>query len=200
MVGGVVSRRGESGWRSELETSPTFLCFRGERELWKPFLMLATSRRSFPLLPSLLRATTSAATTATPACVPLLLQHTRALAKKAGGGKGGKGGAAAAAQQDIGDLEATVCGLNILKDGEDPAVKADSEYPEWVFELHKPLPSMEELTKQYEKDGVDAMRPQDVKRLIRLWNRNRIRERAYLYYWPLVPASTRVAPPCLSSC
>ena len=31
-----------------------------------------------------------------------------------------------------------VKGLNVLKDGKDPSIRPDSEYPDWVFELCAP--------------------------------------------------------------
>lgn len=55
----------------------------------------------------------------------------RGLAK--GPAKGAKSAVAAPAASR--QLEQTVTGLNIRKDGSDPAIKANSEYPDWVFEL-----------------------------------------------------------------
>lgn len=42
-----------------------------------------------------------------------------------------------------------VCGANYFKEGEDPPIKPDSEYPEWLFSLHidrKPI-ELSELSK-----------------------------------------------------
>ena len=98
----------------------------------------------------------------------------RAFAKKAPApAKGGAKVAESAAAAN--DLESVVRGLNILKDGQDPVVKPDSEYPDWVFELHKPLPSLEELSDKY-KDDPESLTHRETKRLIREWNRQRIRE------------------------
>lgn len=47
----------------------------------------------------------------------------------------------------------TVCrGVNIYKNGEDPMLKEDSQYPDWLWNLLEPKKSYEELspdTKQY---------------------------------------------------
>uniref|UniRef100_A0A1L8DSA4 Large ribosomal subunit protein mL54 n=1 Tax=Nyssomyia neivai TaxID=330878 RepID=A0A1L8DSA4_9DIPT len=56
-------------------------------------------------------------------------------------------------ETDVKRLVNYVCGSCITKTGEDIQVKPDSEYPEWLWNLHtgKPLP-LEELdptTKQY---------------------------------------------------
>ena len=72
------------------------------------------------------------------------------------------------------DLEKVVTGLNIMKDGKDPLVKPDSEYPDWVFELHKPLPTLEELVAKHEANP-DSLGRAEQKRLVRQWNRERIR-------------------------
>jgi hypothetical protein len=126
----------------------------------------------------------------------------RGLAKQAKkGGKGADAAAPAAASTASGGLEKVVTGLNILKDGSDPVVKASSEYPDWVFELcalrtralplhaappltvvppphprrHKPLPSLDSLAARHKSDP-DSLSPQERRRLIRQWNRKRIKE------------------------
>ena len=57
----------------------------------------------------------------------------RSLAKKAAAAKGrpqpeGSGSSA--------DLSQVVTGLNILRDGSDPVIQPDSEYPDWVWTLY----------------------------------------------------------------
>ena len=99
----------------------------------------------------------------------------RAFAKKAPApAKGGAKVAESAAAAN--DLESVVRGLNILKDGQDPVVKPDSEYPDWVFTLHHKLPSLEELSTRYKEDP-ESLDTQEMRRLIRQWNRKRIKER-----------------------
>jgi len=73
------------------------------------------------------------------------------------------------------DLTAVVHGLNIMKEGADPAIRPDSEYPEWVWTLHKPLPTLEDLKVRYAAEP-DAMSDEDKRRLIRQWNRKRIKD------------------------
>ena len=100
-----------------------------------------------------------------------LFLPSRGLAKKS------KAAAAAAPVKKVirDDLEDIVSGLNVLKEGEDPKVKDDSEYPDWVFTLHKPLPSLEDLTKRYQADK-DSLNAEEMRRMIRQWNRKRIKE------------------------
>jgi large subunit ribosomal protein L54 len=74
------------------------------------------------------------------------------------------------------DAENLVRGLNILKEGDaDVPVKPDSEYPDWVFTLHIPRPSLEELTARYQSDP-ESLGEEDMRRLIRQWNRKRIKD------------------------
>ena len=96
----------------------------------------------------------------------------RGLAKKAAGGPvaGQKGDSAAGSA----DLESVTTGLNILKGGSDPPIQPDSEYPEWVFELHLPPASLDDLQRRYEKDP-DSLRPEEMRKMVRMWNRARIK-------------------------
>ena len=72
--------------------------------------------------------------------------------------------------------ENIVRGLNIFKDSpEEVKVKPDSEYPDWVFTLHIPRASFEELSKKYVADET-SLPEWDQKRMIKLWNRKRIRD------------------------
>ena len=70
----------------------------------------------------------------------------------------------------------TVLGSNILKDGKDAELKPDSEYPEWIWTLHKPQPSVQDLMAAHQADP-DALSMEDQKRLYKLWNKSRIKER-----------------------
>ena len=68
-----------------------------------------------------------------------------------------------------------VIGTNIMKDGQDAELRPDSEYPDWVWTLHQPLPSLETLMARQQADP-DAMTMSERKRLYKLWNRGRIKE------------------------
>lgn len=73
--------------------------------------------------------------------------------------------------------EDVVRGLNIFKDQPDEVkVKPDSEYPDWVFTLHMPRASLDELQIAYEEDP-ESISEADTKRMIRMWNRGRIRSK-----------------------
>lgn len=45
-----------------------------------------------------------------------------------------------------------VKGLNIMKTGEDPSTGPDHEYPDWLFDMLKPLPTLRQLEKEYRAD------------------------------------------------
>nr|GMD56974.1 54S ribosomal protein L37, mitochondrial-like [Ipomoea batatas]GMD58818.1 54S ribosomal protein L37, mitochondrial-like [Ipomoea batatas] len=96
----------------------------------------------------------------------------------AGGGKkkGSKGGAAADAPK-VSSLSkevkaSTVVGANILKDGTDPKVLPDSEYPEWLWHLLDKKPALSELRRK----DLETLPYEDLKRFVKLDNRARIKE------------------------
>lgn len=90
--------------------------------------------------------------------------------------KGGKGGAAAGGPKaSILSKEVkstTVVGANILKDGADPKILADSEYPDWLWHLLDKRPALSELKRK----NVETLPHEDLKRFVKLDNRARIRE------------------------
>ena len=79
----------------------------------------------------------------------VLVSGQRAFSAKAK--KGGKGGAADAPKVSILDKEVkstTVVGANILKDGTDPKILPDSEYPKWLWHLVDKRPALSELRRK----------------------------------------------------
>ena len=98
----------------------------------------------------------------------------RGLAKKAAGGNA----PAFSPKTKIptAELEATVRGLNIFKGGSDQETLPDSEYPEWVFELHKPQPDLDTLMSKYNVEGPEALTEEEQRRLIKRWNKKRIKD------------------------
>lgn len=68
-------------------------------------------------------------------------------------------------------------GLNILQGGSDPALRADGEYPDWLWTIHEPLPSLGALQAKVLEVGGDALSDDEKRRMLKLWNRQRIRER-----------------------
>uniref|UniRef100_A0A0D6R8H9 Large ribosomal subunit protein mL54 n=1 Tax=Araucaria cunninghamii TaxID=56994 RepID=A0A0D6R8H9_ARACU len=104
---------------------------------------------------------------------PAIRINFREFAAKAKKG-GGKGSAAAPSAPAISEeLKATtVVGANINKDGADPSVKADSEYPDWLWHLlDKQIP----LSELQRKD-TNTMSVQELQRFVKLDNRRRIKE------------------------
>lgn len=95
-----------------------------------------------------------------------------------GGGKkkGGKGGAAGdgpKASTISKEVKAsTVVGANILKDGADPKVLPDSEYPDWLWHLLDKRPALSELRRK----KLESLPYDDLKRFVKLDTRARIRE------------------------
>lgn len=108
--------------------------------------------------------------------VGMLVSGRRAFS--AGGAKakkGSKGGAADAPKASILDKEVkstTVVGANILKDGADPKILSDSEYPDWLWHLVDKRPALSELRRK----NIETLPYEDLKRFVKLDNRARIKE------------------------
>ncbi|XP_004302085.1 PREDICTED: 54S ribosomal protein L37, mitochondrial-like [Fragaria vesca subsp. vesca] len=103
----------------------------------------------------------------------VLVSGRRALSAKAK--KGSKGGAGDAPKASILDKEVkstTVVGANILKDGTDPKILPDSEYPEWLWHLVDKRPALSELRRK----DIETLPYEDLKRFVKLDNRARIKE------------------------
>ncbi|CAM9397650.1 unnamed protein product [Heterosigma akashiwo] len=62
--------------------------------------------------------------------------------------------------------------INFLKDGQDPLIKPDSDYPEWLWGLK--LTSLADLKKA---EKIDEISTPDLKRYWRLLNRSKIKEK-----------------------
>ncbi|GAB4846028.1 hypothetical protein Ancab_025030 [Ancistrocladus abbreviatus] len=90
--------------------------------------------------------------------------------------KGSKGGAAGdtpkASTLSKEVKSTTVVGANILKDGTDPKVMADAEYPEWLWHLLDKRPALSEL----QRKDAETLPYEDLKRFVKLDNRARIKE------------------------
>ena len=50
--------------------------------------------------------------------------------------------------------ETTATGVNYFKTGEDPPLKADSEYPDWLWTIPEPPPSLFTLERKYSEDDA----------------------------------------------
>lgn len=91
------------------------------------------------------------------------------------GKKGGKGGGASDAPKDSISKElksTTVVGANILKEGADPKILPESEYPDWLWGLLDKRPPLSELRRK----DAESLPFEDLKRLVKLDNRSRIKE------------------------
>lgn len=47
----------------------------------------------------------------------------------------------------------TATGVNYFKKGEDPPLKDDEEYPDWLWKVHEPSPTVYSLQKKAAGDG-----------------------------------------------
>ncbi|KAI5081559.1 hypothetical protein GOP47_0001302 [Adiantum capillus-veneris] len=118
----------------------------------------------------------------------LVLQRLRAAGGGKGGGGGGGGKAAGKAspakakkakeQAPVGPTvdkavrAKTVLAANILKEGADPSIRPDSEYPTWLFPLlNRPLPLSE-----LDRLNPETMTMPELQRFVKLDNRRRIKE------------------------
>ena len=105
---------------------------------------------------------------------PALVLHNRGLAKMNKADKK-KLEAAVASTEVAVNQEDVVRGLNIFKDQkEEVKVKADSEYPDWVFTLHIPRASLDDLQAAYQ-ENPESLTHSDAQRMLKLWNRKRIK-------------------------
>ena len=125
-----------------------------------------------------------------------VLTHARYVSGSAvhwakGAGKGAKKTDAVAADggASTGSMSTTHCtGLNILKDGKEPELMPDDQYPDWLWTILDPekgniaMKTLGELEKELEaakKADVDlkydVMAIKDVKRLLRLRRRAKIK-------------------------
>ncbi|KAK9037272.1 hypothetical protein V6N11_022191 [Hibiscus sabdariffa] len=89
--------------------------------------------------------------------------------------KGSKGAASDAPKASTLSKEVkstTVVGANILKDGADPKILLDSEYPEWLWHLLDKHPALSELRRK----NIETLPYEDLKRFVKLDNRSRIKE------------------------
>ncbi|CAL5225374.1 g8179 [Coccomyxa viridis] len=65
----------------------------------------------------------------------------------------------------------TATGVNYFKTGEDPPLKEDSEYPEWLWSIADPPSSLFTLERKYSEDEtVNDDNFTDMKRLVKLQN------------------------------
>ncbi|KAK4779394.1 hypothetical protein SAY86_006922 [Trapa natans] len=106
--------------------------------------------------------------------VRILFQRSFATggAKSKKGSKGGKGGDAPSSKLSKEVKSTTVVGANILKEGADPKILPDSEYPDWLWHLLAKSPPLSELKRK----NVESLPFEDLKRFVKLDNRARIKE------------------------
>ncbi|KAG7623655.1 putative ribosomal protein L37 [Arabidopsis thaliana] len=90
--------------------------------------------------------------------------------------KGGKGGGASDAPKGSSLTKeiksTTVVGANTLKDGSDPKILPDSDYPDWLWHLLDKRPALSELRRK----NVETLPYDDLKRFVKLDTRAKIKE------------------------
>lgn len=105
--------------------------------------------------------------------VAVAYQRTYATGKAKKGSKGGAAADGPKASSLSKEVKAsTVVGGNILKEGTDPKVLPDSEYPDWLWHLLDKRPALSELRRK----DIDTLPYEDLKRYVKLDNRARIKE------------------------
>lgn len=87
---------------------------------------------------------------------------------------GSKKGSRDKGPKRVGELsQDTATGVAIVKGEEDPRLKSDNEYPDWLWKLLEPRPLVSELQRLYEGPGLT------LEQMRRLWlykNKQRIKE------------------------
>ena len=62
-----------------------------------------------------------------------------------------------------------------MKNGERSSGASGREYPEWVFQLHEDLPSLQDLQDKIAKEGFEALSESEVKKMklgiVRKWKK-----------------------------
>mmetsp|Transcript_15863 Transcript_15863/g.23313 ORF Transcript_15863/g.23313 Transcript_15863/m.23313 type:complete len:125 (+) Transcript_15863:104-478(+) len=66
--------------------------------------------------------------------------------------------------------------INYLKAGKDPLMMEDTEYPDWLWGLLEPPVSRRDLEIKFETEGKKSMSLIEIRRLVKLTNRERIKE------------------------
>ena len=68
--------------------------------------------------------------------------------------------------------------VSFMSSSEDPVIKEDAEYPDWVHNLAEPLPTKAQLLAKYQDPAFDNkdLTPFEIMRLKRLVTLNQIKE------------------------
>lgn len=66
-------------------------------------------------------------------------------------------------------------GCNIFKEGEDPKLRPDDEYPAWLWDLVKPPLTVKQIQQKVEQTGYEHLPYDEFKRLQKLERRERIK-------------------------
>ncbi|CAL8467139.1 g6675 [Coccomyxa elongata] len=77
----------------------------------------------------------------------------------------------------------TATGVNYFKKGEDPPLKDDKEYPDWLWKVHEPSPTVYSLQKKAAGDGdleSGDISAAEVKQLIKMENNRSIKDRNFI--------------------
>ncbi|KAK9916818.1 hypothetical protein WJX75_007397 [Coccomyxa subellipsoidea] len=77
----------------------------------------------------------------------------------------------------------TATGVNYFKKGEDPPLKDDSEYPDWLWTIHEPPPTLYSLQKKAAGESNQEsgeLSPAEVKKLIKLETNSTIKDRNFI--------------------
>ncbi|CAA7031420.1 unnamed protein product [Microthlaspi erraticum] len=105
--------------------------------------------------------------------VRVVCQRTFAAGKAKKGGKGSGANDAPKASTLSKEIKSsTVVGANILKNGSDPKILPESDYPERLWRLLDKRPALSELRRK----NVETLPFEDLKRFVKLDTRARIKE------------------------
>ena len=79
------------------------------------------------------------------------------------------------AKKDLGSVP-----INLMKEGADPPILPDEEYPEWVWGLAEPLPTLQDLQDKVSEVSFDGLTTSEQKRMMKLAHRKEMAESAAL--------------------
>eukprot|EP00297_Palpitomonas_bilix_P023588 CAMPEP_0113887322 /NCGR_PEP_ID=MMETSP0780_2-20120614/12145_1 /TAXON_ID=652834 /ORGANISM="Palpitomonas bilix" /LENGTH=84 /DNA_ID=CAMNT_0000875833 /DNA_START=122 /DNA_END=376 /DNA_ORIENTATION=- /assembly_acc=CAM_ASM_000599 len=66
-----------------------------------------------------------------------------------------------------------VKGANIFKNGSDPVLKGEKDYPAWLFALLEPAPALQQLS----RNDLSTLSSKESERFFKLSNRQSIKEK-----------------------
>jgi len=66
---------------------------------------------------------------------------------------------------------------NIMKGGTDPPILPDSEYPDWLWTVHEPMATLQDLVEKVEEVSWEGLNEKEQRRLMKLAHKKEMEEK-----------------------